>query len=228
MKIKIIFLILFINSLFVFGQEYNRLHSVGVDFGTTIFTTVTIPLITDNVFKPKDGASGKVYDGKYGIRFSYNYAYLPNQAIDITLGVYGFDTHYGNNTPETNSLGSIIASGISSDFHNGSVVALPASIGVRFYTGNKPNGFFLLPKVGMTSFIINAKDVNSSGDVSYKTTSVFDFYIAGEMGFKIDLFENSDWPVAPFIDISLLDIGYSFTHMLRIVPLPRLAIGLYF
>lgn len=228
-KKLIVLVIIKISSLCLYAQEYPK-HSTGIDFGTTLFSTVTLPLITDNVFKPKEGVAGKMLDGKYGIRLTYNYSYLPNQALDVSIGVYGFDTYYGDNDPVKNELGDIISSGLSKEFYNGSIFAIPASIGVRFYFNkeNKPNGFFLLPKLGFTAMIINSKNVYESNDTTYKTTYVTDFYIAGELGWKIDLFQENGWSVAPFIDISLLDIGYSFTHFIRFVPLPRIAIGLYF
>ena len=98
MRNKLIILIIMISSLCLYTQDYPK-HSTGIDFGTTLFSTVTLPLISDTVFKPKEGAAGKVLDGKYGIRLTYNYAYLPTQALDLSIGVYGFDTHYGDNEP---------------------------------------------------------------------------------------------------------------------------------
>ena len=61
-------------------------------------------------------------------------------------------------------------------------------------------------------------------------SAIANFYISGEMGFKIDMFTKmgANWPVRPFIDISILDFGYSFTHGIRFVPLPRLAVGVAF
>ncbi|WP_300370348.1 hypothetical protein [Brachyspira sp.] len=225
-------LIVFISSIEVNAQDYLK-HSLGVDFGTTLFSMGTIPIITDLVFKPKEGANGKVYDGKFGIRLSYNYTYLPKQSLDVTLGFYAFDTHHGTSgKPITDNSGNIINSPTLTKFYDGSTIAIPASIGVRFYFNkdNTASGFFLLPKVGMTTFIVNGKELRDDGSIRYKTTSVFDFYISGEMGFRIDLFAKigSDWEVRPFIDISLLDLGYSFTPGIRIIPLPRLAIGILF
>ena len=50
------------------------------------------------------------------------------------------------------------------------------------------------------------------------------------MGFRIDLSRGMgiDTGVRPFIDISLLDIGLSYTYLLRFIPLPRIAIGVLF
>ena len=224
-----IYLLVFTSASAVHAQDYLK-HHIAVDFGTTLFSMGTIPIITDLVFKPQEGAGGKDYDGKFGIRLSYNYTYLPKQSIDVTLGFYAFDTHYGDyGDPSVDSAtGNIISSAFLGRFYNGSTIAIPASIGVRFYfnKNDKANGFFLLPKVGMTTFIVNGKEVRDDGSIKYKRTTVYDFYISGEMGFKIDL--GGDWNVRPFIDISLLDIGYSFTPGIRLIPLPRLAIGISF
>lgn len=225
-------LLVFTSSGIVNAQNYFK-HHLAIDFGTTLFSMGTIPLITELIFQPKEGASGKFYDGKFGIRLSYNYTYLPKQSIDITLGFYAFDTHYGDSgEPLRDGAGNIISSAMLQKFYNGSTIAIPASIGVRFYfnKSNTPNGFFLLPKVGMTTFIVNGKEQRSDGSIKYKNSTIYDFYISGEMGFRIDLFSKigADWKVRPFIDISLLDIGYSFTPGIRFIPLPRLAIGISF
>ncbi|ASJ21138.1 autotransporter outer membrane beta-barrel domain-containing protein [Brachyspira hampsonii] len=224
--------LIFTSGTIINAQDYLK-HSLGIDFGTTLFSMGTIPLITELIFKTQEGASGKFYDGKFGIRLTYNYTYLPKQSIDATLGFYAFDTHYSDySEPVRNSAGDIIASAALNKFYNGSTIAIPASIGVRFYLNKNdtPSGFFLLPKVGMTTFIVNGKELRDDGTTRYKTTTVYDFYISGEMGFRIDLFSKtgSNWEVRPFIDISLLDIGYSFTPGIRLIPLPRLAIGISF
>ncbi|MBW5390839.1 hypothetical protein [Brachyspira hampsonii] len=225
-------ILIFISGTIINAQDYLK-HSLGIDFGTTLFSMGTMPLITELIFKTQEGASGKLYDGKFGIRLTYNYTYLPKQSIDATLGFYAFDTHYSDySEPVRNSAGDIIASATLSKFYNGSTIAIPASIGVRFYfnKNDTPSGFFLLPKVGMTTFIVNGKELRDDGTTRYKTTAVYDFYISGEMGFRIDLFSKTgaDWGVRPFIDISLLDIGYSFTPGIRLIPLPRLAVGISF
>ncbi|PTY39528.1 hypothetical protein [Brachyspira hampsonii] len=225
-------ILIFISGTIINAQDYLK-HSLGIDFGTTLFSMGTMPLITELIFKTQEGASGKLYDGKFGIRLTYNYTYLPKQSIDATLGFYAFDTHYSDySEPVRNSAGDIIASATLSKFYNGSTIAIPASIGVRFYfnKNDTPSGFFLLPKVGMTTFIVNGKELRDDGTTRYKTTTVYDFYISGEMGFRIDLFSKTgaDWGVRPFIDISLLDIGYSFTPGIRLIPLPRLAVGISF
>ena len=221
--------LIFTSANIVNAQNYLK-HSLGIDFGTTLFSMGTMPLITGLIFKPQEGASGKFYDGKFGIRLTYNYTYLPKQSIDATLGFYAFDTHYGDySEPVRDGAGNIINSGAISKFYNGSTIAIPASIGVRFYFNkrDKDNGFFLLPKVGMTILAVNGRDYQVN---KQEKSAIANFYISGEMGFKIDMFTKmgAEWPVRPFIDISILDFGYSFTHGIRFVPLPRLSIGVAF
>ena len=223
--ILIFVLILSMNTVMYAASYENAKHAVGIDFGTTIFSAVTLPGVANLIFQPKNGATEKLFKGGFGIRFTYNYRYLPKQAIDATFGIYTFSGYY-------NGVKTIEGTSNYEKFYNADVVAIPASIGVRFYFNkrDKDNGFFLLPKVGMTTFIVNGKEVRDDGSIKYKRTTVYDFYISGEMGFRIDLFSKmgADWSVRPFIDISLLDIGYSFTPGIRLIPLPRLAVGISF
>ncbi|PTY41300.1 hypothetical protein DQ06_12585 [Brachyspira hampsonii bv. II] len=221
MKKVIIFILLF-NSLIYAASYENAKHAVGIDFGTTIFSAATLPGIANLIFKPQNGSTEPLFKGGFGIAFTYNYAYLPKQAIDAFLGIYSFNAHYN---------GTMTVNGASSyqKIYNADVVVIPASIGVRFYfnKSNRDNGFFLLPKIGMNIFAVKGKDYAANKET---LSAIVNFYISGEMGFKIDMFTKmgANWPVRPFIDISLLDLGYSFTHGIRFVPLPRLAIGITF
>ena len=91
-----------------------------------------------------------------------------------------------------------------------------------------------MPKVGATLHIDKIKEfsTNDAGIINKvnKDRIYFDAFIAGEMGFRIDLSRSMgiDTGVRPFIDISLLDIGLSYAYLLRFVPLPRIAIGVLF
>lgn len=229
MKKIIIFMFVFIllfNTIVYAASYSNSRHAVSIDFGTTIFSMVTLPQIGNLIFQPQYGE--KLIKSAFGLRFGYNYKYLPKQSIDVTFGFYVFSSHYGSQNVQ-----DIIGMQNMTKFYNADAAAIPASIGVRFYFNkrDRDNGFFLLPKVGMTVFTVNGRELMADGTEKPKSYSaIANFYISGEMGFKIDMFTKmgSDWPVRPFIDISLLDLGYSFTHGLRFVPLPRLAIGLAF
>ena len=219
---KIIIFILLFNS-FIYAASYeNARHAVGIDFGTTMYSTITLPLMANSIFKPQNGSNEELFKGGFGIGFTYNYAYLPKQAIDAYLGIYSFSAHY-NGTITINGTTAYQKS------YNADVVVIPASIGVRFYFNktNRDNGFFFFFKIGMNIFAVNGKDYSANKE---ELSAIVNFYISGEMGFKIDMFtkKGANWPVRPFIDISLIDLGYSFTHGLRFIWLPRIAIGVTF
>ena len=129
MKKIIIFifaLILSFNTLIYAASYENVKHAVGIDFGTTIFSAVTLPGVANLIFQPKNGATEKLFKGGFGIRFTYNYRYLPKQAIDATFGIYTFSGYY-------NGVKTIDGTSNYEKFYNADVVAIPASIGVRFY-----------------------------------------------------------------------------------------------
>ena len=216
-KAMILILIVVFNS-----YVYAFKHSIGIDFGTTIFSMVTLPIMANILFKPQNGATEDLFKSYFGLRLYYNYNYLPKQSIDASFGIYAFSGYYNG----SKSINGIVG---YEKIYNADVIAIPASIGVRFYFNkrDKDNGFFLLPKIGMTILAINGRDYPANMN---RKTAIANFYISGEMGFKIDMFSKigADWPVRPFIDISLLDIGYSFTHIVRFVPLPRFSIGISF
>ena len=88
-----------------------------------------------------------------------------------------------------------------------------------------------MPKLGGTLFITQGKEYQKS-TMSYTNlnSNIFDFYVSGEIGFRIDISRglgiNSG--VRPFFDISIIDIGFSYKSIIRVVPLPRFAIGILF
>ena len=211
---------IFSNSLFIpganiYGGAFTHKHSIGIDFGTTIFSTLTAPFLFNLTYEQPDGASRKALDGKFGFRFVYTYGLLEKMDLDITLGMYFMNTYYTN----------------ASSYYSGSVYAIPFSAGVRFYfnKGNSSTGFFLLPKLGGTFFITKA-NLYSLNNTENKDIFVFDRYLSLEMGFRIYISRTLGVTsgVRPFIDISIMDIGVSYIYLLRFVPLPRFSIGILF
>lgn len=204
------------NNNFENGIKSHR-NSLGIDFGTTIFATVSAPLLVNSFFKQSDR---QTLDGKFGFRLTYTYRLSEKIDLDATFGLYILNTYYSNKNAE----------------YFGGTYAFPLSLGLRLYFNKKDraSGFFLLPKIGATIFATKGKETAISegnrGDAVKKNSTLFDFYVASELGFRIDMSRglgiNSG--VRPFIDISLLDIGVSYSYILRFVPLPRLAIGILF
>ena len=203
------------NLLSVISNENNfengiksHRHSIGIDFGTTIFTTVSAPLLVNSIFKQE---KKQTLEGKFGFRLTYTYRLTEKIDLDATFGLYILNTYYKNTTTE----------------YFGGTYAFPLSLGLRLYFNKKDraSGFFLLPKIGATIFATKGTENGAK-----KNSTLFDFYVASELGFRIDmsrkLGRNSG--VRPFIDISLLDVGVSYSYIFRFIPLPRLAIGILF
>ncbi len=197
------------------GIKSHR-HSIGIDFGTTIFATLNAPLLVNLIVKqPKD--SRQTLEGKFGLRLTYTYRLFEKIDLDTTFGLYVLNTYYKNSDEE----------------YFGGTYAVPFSVGLRFYFNKKDraSGFFLLPKIGFTIFATKGNETKiDSGENIKKNSTLFDFYIASEMGFRIDISRRLgiDSGVRPFIDISLFDIGVSYSYIFRFIPLPRLAIGILF
>lgn len=203
------------NLLSVISNENNfengiksHRHSVGIDFGTTIFATLNAPLLVNLLFKQEEK---QALEGKFGFRLTYTYRLTEKIDLDATFGLYILNTYYKNGNSE----------------YFGGTYAFPLSLGLRLYFNKKDraSGFFLLPKIGATIFATKGTENGVQ-----KNSTLFDFYVASEMGFRIDMSRRLgvNGGVRPFIDISLLDIGISYSHMFRFIPLPRLAIGILF
>ncbi len=209
------------NLLSVISNENNfengiksHRHSIGIDFGTTIFTTVSAPLLVNSIFKQSDR---RTLEGKFGFRLTYTYRLTEKIDLDATFGLYILNTYYKNTATE----------------YFGGTYAFPLSLGLRLYFNKKDraSGFFLLPKIGATIFATKGREISmTDGNTIKKNSTLFDFYVASELGFRIDMSRklgiNSG--VRPFIDISLIDIGVSYSYIFRFIPLPRLAIGILF
>lgn len=203
------------NLLSVISNENNfengiksHRHSVGIDFGTTIFATLNAPLLVNLLFKQEEK---QALEGKFGFRLTYTYRLTEKIDLDATFGLYILNTYYKNGNSE----------------YFGGTYAFPLSLGLRLYFNKKDraSGFFLLPKIGATIFATKGTENGVQNN-----STLFDFYVASEMGFRIDMSRRLgvNGGVRPFIDISLLDIGVSYSHMFRFIPLPRLAIGILF
>ena len=201
------------------GIKSHR-HSLGIDFGTAIFATLNAPVLFNLAFKQTEDSPRQTLEGKFGFRLTYTYRFTEKIDLDATFGLYVLNTYYTNSTAE----------------YFGGTYAIPLSLGLRFYFNkrDRASGFFLLPKIGATIFVTKGNETTiADGNIigtAKKNSTLFDFYVSSEMGFRIDMSRklgiNSG--VRPFIDISLLDIGVSYSYIFRFIPLPRLAIGVLF
>mgnify|MGYP004652121813 FL=1 len=198
-------------------------HSLGIDFGTTIFSMFTAPSLVNLTLKSIYKEQLKKYErqtleGKFGFRLTYTYRILPKLDLDATLGFYIMNTYYTNNN--------------STSYYFGETYGIPLSFGLRFYFNkkNRASGFFILPKIGATILITKGNKYENGLIIKNKNDILFDFHTAFEMGFRIDISRNLgiNSGVRAFIDISIVDFGVSYSYLFRFVPLPRLAIGILF
>lgn len=193
-------------------------HSLGIDFGTTIFSMFTAPLLVNSIFKQPENSPKQTLNGKFGLRLTYTYRILPKLDLDATLGFYIMNTYYTNKN--------------STSYYFGETYGIPLSFGLRFYFNkkNRASGFFILPKIGATILITKGNEYKNSLIIKNKNDILFDFHTAFEMGFRIDISRNLgiNSGVRAFIDISIVDFGVSYSYLFRFVPLPRLAIGILF
>ena len=193
-------------------------HSLGIDFGTTIFSMFTAPLLVNSIFKQPENSPKQTLNGKFGLRLTYTYRILPKLDLDATLGFYIMNTYYTNKN--------------STSYYFGETYGIPLSFGLRFYFNkkNRASGFFILPKIGATILITKGNEYKNDLIIKNKNDILFDFHTAFEMGFRIDISRNLgiNSGVRAFIDISIVDFGVSYSYLFRFVPLPRLAIGILF
>ncbi|WP_307971451.1 hypothetical protein [uncultured Brachyspira sp.] len=193
-------------------------HSLGIDFGTTIFSMLTAPLLVNSIFKQPENSPKQTLNGKFGLRLTYTYRILPKLDLDATLGFYIMNTYYTNKN--------------STSYYFGETYGIPLSFGLRFYFNkkNRASGFFILPKIGATILITKGNEYKNDLIIKNKNDILFDFHTAFEMGFRIDISRNLgiNSGVRAFIDISIVDFGVSYSYLFRFVPLPRLAIGILF
>lgn len=193
-------------------------HSLGIDFGTTIFSMFTAPLLVNSIFKQPENSPKQTLNGKFGLRLTYTYRILPKLDLDATLGFYIMNAYYTNKN--------------STSYYFGETYGIPLSFGLRFYFNkkNRASGFFILPKIGATILITKGNEYKNDLIIKNKNDILFDFHTAFEMGFRIDISRNLgiNNGVRAFIDISIVDFGVSYSYLFRFVPLPRLAIGILF
>ena len=224
----LIALFLFILANGIFAAETNTIstnnenginshrHSIGMNFGPTIFYMLVAPSVM-NLALPSNDPNNLKLQGNFGLDITYTYRLTEKMEINADAGFYAMKTYYDNAKAK----------------YNGNVYGIGFSAGMRFYFNNKnrASGFFLMPKIGTTLFITHGKEYQKA-ESSYtnKNTNIWDFYVSGEMGFRIDISRglgiNSG--IRPFLDVSILEIGMSYKSILRFVPLPRLAIGILF
>ena len=203
------------NNINTVTNTMSHRHSLGVNFGPTIFYMLTAPTVFNLIFPSGDPSHLKT-QGTFGLGITYTYRASEKIDVNFDAGLYTMKTYYNN----------------ANATYNGDVYGLGFSIGGRFYFNKKDraSGFFIMPKVGTTLFITKGNEYKNDGSIVNRDTYIWDFYASGEFGFRIDISRGLgvDKGVRPFLDISIMDVGYSYNYIFRFVLLPRFAIGILF
>lgn len=153
---------------------------------------------------------------------SYTLLVHPRIGIELGFGVQSMSFRLGipkdkvgdlagSFLPDSGSgiVGDNIGSLIGSDTYlQASLIYMPAAIGIKFYGGKKRevvNTF----RFGVETFMYDVETENGvSGVKTRRHTVDATMYLSYELGWSIELFPTREWPVKPYIDISLLEIGY--------------------
>ena len=106
-------------------------------------------------------------------------------------------------------VGGSIDTLIGSDTYlKASLYYFPATIGFKFFGGKKRqvvNTF----RFGVEVLMYDIETQNGlSGLHTKRHTIDTTMYLSYELGWTIELFPTREWPVKPYIDISILEIGY--------------------
>lgn len=139
--------------------------------------------------------------------------FIPNvpEVSDIPGGsIPGVGDIPGVDIPDTDDvLDGVIDTLVSGDtFLKASFIYFPATIGVKLFAGRNRqivNTF----RFGVEVLIYDIETQNGVLGLHTKRHTIdTTMYLSYELGWTIDLFPDKEWPVKPYIDISILELGY--------------------
>lgn len=160
----------------------------------------------------------------YVPNISYTLLLHPRIGVEIGFGVQAMSFQLGipkdkvgdlagSLLPSSGNTGNIIGNNIGSligsdTYLKASLIYFPVTIGVKFYGGKKRevvNTF----RFGIEALMSDIETENGiSGLKTKRHTIDATMYLSYELGWTIELFPHKEWPVKPYIDISILEIGY--------------------
>ena len=150
---------------------------------------------------------------------AYTYLHHTNLGFEFSMGVQSMSFSL---TAPNSKIGGILDENTTdvpygdSTFES-SYTYIPITLGVKLFTGKSRrmvNAF----RIGFEPVVYTLKTKNAiNGETTEKTYRNFNMYISYELGWSIELFPTREWPVKPYLDISLFEIGYyvkSSAHIL--------------
>ena len=155
---------------------------------------------------------------------SYTLLVHPRIGIELGFGVQSMTFRLGipkdkvgdlasSFLPDSGNTGGILGGNIDSligsdTYLQASLIYMPATIGIKFYGGKKRQVVNTL-RFGIETFMYDIETENGiSGLKTRRHTVDATMYLSYELGWTIELFPTREWPVKPYIDISLFEIGY--------------------
>lgn len=149
---------------------------------------------------------------------SYTLLVHPRIGIEIGFGVQSMS--FSLNIPK-DKAGDLIDSSVSggnignigdaistdTKFRT-SLIYMPATIGIKFL-GGKNRQVVNTFRFGLETLMSDVETENGITGVKTKRSTInTTMYISYELGWTIELFPTKEWPVKPYIDFSLFEIGY--------------------
>ena len=149
---------------------------------------------------------------------SYTLLVHPRVGIEVGFGVQTMS--FSLNIPK-DKAGDLVNSAVSGgNFGNigdaistdttlkASFMYLPATIGIKFL-GGKNRQVVNTFRFGLETLISDIQTEHGiTGVKTHRHTVDTTMYVSYELGWTIELFPTREWPVKPYIDISLFEIGY--------------------
>ena len=163
----------------------------------------------------------------YVPNISYTLLLHPRIGVEIGLGVQSMSFKFSipkdkvgdlansflPNTGNTGGIGNIVGDNIGSligsdTYLKASLIYFPATIGVKFFGGKKREVINTI-RFGIEALMYDIETENGISGLKTKRHTVdATIYFSYELGWSIELFPDKEWPVKPYIDISILEIGY--------------------
>ncbi|EKV57165.1 hypothetical protein [Brachyspira hampsonii] len=149
-----------------------------------------------------------------------SYTLLVHPRVGIEVGVGAQSMSFNLNIPKDKASGLIDSVVSAGDFGNigglissdtvlkASLIFIPVTFGITFY-GGKNRQVINTFRFGVETLISDIETENGITGLKTKRHTIdTGMYISYELGWSIELFPTKEWPVKPYIDISLFEIGY--------------------
>lgn len=160
------------------------------------------------------------FKGSFWYVPTISYTLLVHPRVGLEIGVGAQSMSFGLTLPRDKAaeiIDSVASSGnlgslggiIGSDTKfNLSLIYVPVTFGITFY-GGKNRQVLNTFRFGLETLISDVETENGATGLKTKRHTIdTGMYISYELGWSIELFPTKEWPVKPYIDISLFEIGY--------------------